>query len=76
MKPAVLTEEHAEHLGNSEDELSVGEVLEKLLVHVRTKQKRPFLGEGQRRCSGTPKGWKTLQPKGRKYSTLQVGLVH
>jgi len=43
MKPAVVAEEHAEHLGNGEDELAVGQPQQKLLVHVLAKQKGPFL---------------------------------
>jgi hypothetical protein len=43
MKPAVVAEEHAEHLGNGENELAVGQPQQKLLVHVLAKQKGPFL---------------------------------
>ena len=38
-----MAEEHAEHLGNGEDELAVGQPQQKLLVHVLAKQKGPFL---------------------------------
>ena len=38
-----VAEEHAEHLGNGEDELAVGQPQQKLLVHVLAKQKGPFL---------------------------------
>jgi hypothetical protein len=43
MNPAVVAEEDAEHLGNGEDELAVGQPQQKLLVHVLAKQKGPFL---------------------------------
>jgi len=43
MKPGVVAKEHAEHLGNGEDELAMGQPQQKLLVHVLAKQKGPFL---------------------------------
>jgi len=69
VKPAVLTEEHAEHLGNSEDELSVGRRWRSCsFMYSPNRSVRFWEQEGQRRCSGPPKGLKTLQLKGRAFS--------
>jgi hypothetical protein len=43
MKPAVVAEEHAEHLGDGEDELAVGQPQQELLVHVLAQQEGPLL---------------------------------
>jgi hypothetical protein len=44
MKPPVVAEEYAEHLGQGEHELLVRQPQQELLVHVLAKKKRPFLG--------------------------------
>ncbi len=43
VKPAVVTEEHPQHLGHGEDELPMRQ---QLLIHVLAEQEGPFLGAG------------------------------